>query len=59
MNDHAITFGHAQSVLIAKRVRQASYEIEQPVAADLDVQATLDVSIRSETRRRRIVTLVE
>jgi hypothetical protein len=40
-------------------VRQASDEIEQPIAARLDASAVLDVCVRPQARRRFIIAFIE
>ena len=59
MRDDVITLGENELIFIAQRVGQRADEVEQPVAAGLDMSAVLDIAVGPITFGRAIVTLVE
>jgi hypothetical protein len=59
MNDHEVPVGHDQAGLISQRRREAPDQIEETVAAGLDMRAVLDVVGRPVAISRHIVSLIE
>src|SRR5260370_27546393 len=59
VHDHEIIFGNNRSRFIPERGREALYEIEQTVAAGLDMSAVLDIVGRPIAFCGRVVPLIE
>src|ERR1700730_13367775 len=59
VHDHEVSLGHDLSRFVLQRRRKALDEIEQTLAAGLDMSAVLDIVRRPETLSGCIVTLVE
>ena len=59
MRDDVIALGENELIFIAQRVGRRADEVEQPVAAGLDMSAVLDIVVGPIALSRSIVTPVE